>query len=101
MRPIEIKQVKEIILVSDDVHAGRRLRRVSSAPPELRQLRPRWAERAAPSRTGGAGMSSRPHIAIRPDVHPRFMELVVRADAKWSKKKEPSEAGSTAADRSA
>jgi hypothetical protein len=36
-------------------------------------------------------MSSRPSIAIRPDIHARFIALVARADAK-SKRKEPSDA---------
>jgi len=75
MRPIEVKQVKEIILVSDDVHASRRLYREAlgfamPAAPDRLNLAPVGSQYLGVSQTGTMthpGFTGRVHLGLEID----------------------------------
>jgi catechol 2,3-dioxygenase-like lactoylglutathione lyase family enzyme len=76
MRPIEVKQVKEIILVSDDVHASRRLYREKlglemPATPDRLNLAPVGSQYLGTAQTGvmsHPGFTGRIHLGLEVDA---------------------------------
>ena len=75
MRPVEVKQVKEIILVSDDVHASRRLYRDTlgldmPATPDRLNLAPVGTQYLGTAQAGvmsHPGFTGRIHLGLEID----------------------------------
>ena len=83
MHPIEVKQVKEIILVSDDVHASRRLYRdvlglAMPAAPDRLNLARVGSQYLGVSQTGtmtSSGFTGRVHLGL--EIAPADFERAV------------------------